>query len=97
MEIYCPAVNPIKLIIAICGQWNTAKCPNSGFYEGVDYTIVVECVKNLAQNTAYSMFERNTCKYEKFQLIGPKKNNLDPVKFCPEYVVNLSELRVLIK
>ena len=37
---------------------------------------IVKYVKKSAQNTAYSMFERNTYEYVK----------LDPVKFCPGYV-----------
>ena len=48
--------------------------------------IVVKYVKKSAQNTAFSMFERNMHEYVKFSIKRPEKLNLDPVKFCPKYV-----------
>ena len=36
--------------------------------------IVVEYVKKSSQNTAYSMFERNTEEYVKFPINKPEKN-----------------------
>ena len=62
------------------------------------YIFVVKYTEKSAQNTAYSMFERNT--YESigpYQSIGPKKLNLDPIEFCPEYDKHLSEIRAQIK
>ena len=48
--------------------------------------IVVNYVKKSAQNTAYSMFERNTHEYVKFPINVPKELNFDLVIFCPECV-----------
>ena len=41
-------------------------------------TIVVKYVKKSAQNTAYSMFERNTCEYVKSPINRPEKIEFRP-------------------
>ena len=74
--------------------WQKSLKLSTMWLHSINNIVVNKYVEKLAQDSAYSMFERNVQEYVKFPINKPEKLNLDPVKFCPEYERKSNKRRV---